>query len=139
MDANEKNLQTAIRYDVATFETSELLSKFIHGTNLYWCKNYYGSLSVHTLLEVRLLCEKHGKGYLTVLCEAPQARDIAKLLPEFIAIKGENLYKWFRHNALSYSHLFETEIQNHHFSEAYGKLAIALQEQGLLEKGGAND
>jgi hypothetical protein len=90
MDANEKNLQTAMRFDVATFETSELLSKFINGTNLYWCKRTDNELGVYSLLEVRLLCEKHGESYLTVLCEAPQAREIAKVLPEKIEASAGN-------------------------------------------------
>lgn len=157
MQSNEELLQIAINYGVATYETSQNL-QWAKPTNFYWCKSYYGSMVVRTLREVDFLCEKYGKNYIKIVCEAPQMHEIAQRLPYFFELDN-NIFLdlcydktyicyikveiYMKDDKLVVNPIFDennshiiysSTIRNHHYAEAYASLYLKLKEAGLLEK-----
>lgn len=133
--SNKDALQTAIDCGVATYETCVVLDW--NKTKLYWCKNYYGSLLVKTLQEVRLLCEKHGENYLIVLCEAPQMHEIAQQLPDSVDDFGliqHTTAVFYLPLCFPNSEGNYVDVKNHHYAQAYAELYIKLRDVGLLKK-----
>ena len=68
-------------FAVPTLETAQRLG-FSNLPAYAWFQNYYGSACVLTHADAESLKERHGEGYVTLLCNAPQLHELIDAFPE---------------------------------------------------------